>query len=405
MAQTLIVIVSRDRAVLEGLGRSLLRKGLAWRGAEDLDEAWRLLSSASVLAVVGDVDCDGLSLCKELPRRFGADAPPCLLLDTMSKESRIEAAYAAGALDVLCKPLSAAEFHAKLSRALGGKLGDLKLPATIDGLEVLALLDCQADSKVYKVRDPDSGALLELKLVDSRHADMDRVLRFRREVNLLTGLRHPNLVDFERAGNSHGRFYYTVQHVPGKHLSDRLKQSGPCDEETAREVGLAAACALEHLHGIGVLHRNLTTRAIHLGTDGVVRLGGLDWAKRSQDHQLTGSGGWLDRSSPTAPEVLTGDPWTTSTDLYTLGLMLLSALLGRSPLAGLEGYERARAVAEGEVIARVDEAGAKNGGISDELARLIRELLAVRPEERPLTAREVRSRLELDETGDRLRAG
>ena len=86
MAQTLIVIVSRDRAVLEGLGRSLLRKGLAWRGAEDLDEAWRLLSSASVLAVVGDVDCDGLSLCKELPRRFGADAPPCLLLDTMSKE-------------------------------------------------------------------------------------------------------------------------------------------------------------------------------------------------------------------------------------------------------------------------------------------------------------------------------
>lgn len=241
---------------------------------------------------------------------------------------------------------------------------------------------------VYRARDASLGRDVAVKVF--RHtADADDVFsRQEAEVNLLATLAHPGVVTLLDAAvdkNSAGstRIYYVMELVDGVDLRERLEE-GPLPPRQVAQLGADIAEALEYVHHRGVVHRDIKPANILLGdylddgrmraklTDfGIATVGGSD--ALTEDQVVTGTAAFL------SPEQASGAAVDTSTDIYSLGLVLLQSLTGWLPFEGPpEHAALARLLTDPEVP---DE-------LSDEWRLLIAAMTARDPAERP-TATEV----------------
>jgi serine/threonine protein kinase len=194
-------------------------------------------------------------------------------------------------------------------------------------------------------------------LSDTIASDPGFVARFRREAQTAAGLSHPNLVgvyDFSEEGE---RPYLVMQFVPGESLAARLERGEGIDcDKLARELLDAVA----HIHGVGILHRDIKPGNIIIEPDGTAKLIDFGIALPRDATALTSTGLVLGTERYAAPEVMAGDPATERSDLYSCGLVLQSC----------------------------------EGQCSRSLRFLVGEMTSRDPQDRPLSARHALERLE-----------
>ncbi|HSU44149.1 MAG TPA: serine/threonine-protein kinase, partial [Casimicrobiaceae bacterium] len=167
--------------------------------------------------------------------------------------------------------------------------------------------------------------------------------RFRREGDLLARLAHPHITRLFDAGvSAGGQPYLVLEIVEGKPID------GYCDarhlEIDARlRLFLDVLAAVEHAHAHLIVHRDIKPDNVFVTHDGDVKLLDFGIAKLLEDDgvsqaaiQLTREGGRLLTPEYAAPEQLIGQPVTTATDVYALGVLLYSLLAGRHPLGDLD---------------------------------------------------------------------
>jgi len=158
-------------------------------------------------------------------------------------------------------------------------------------------------------------------LSDTIAGDPGFVARFRREAQTAAGLSHPNLVgvyDFSEEGE---RPYLVMQFVPGENLATRLERGVEVDRERlARELLEAVA----HIHGAGILHRDIKPGNIVVEPDGTAKLIDFGIAQPRDATALTKTGLILGTERFAAPEVMRGEAATEQSDLYSCGVVLRS---------------------------------------------------------------------------------
>jgi eukaryotic-like serine/threonine-protein kinase len=158
-------------------------------------------------------------------------------------------------------------------------------------------------------------------LADTIAADPGFVARFRREARTAAGVSHPNLVgvyDFSEEGE---RPYLVMQFVPGENLATLLERGRPVDcDKLAREM----LEALAHIHGAGILHRDVKPGNIIVEPDGTARLIDFGIAQPLDATAMTRTGLILATERFAAPEVMEGRPASERSDLYSLGVVLRS---------------------------------------------------------------------------------
>jgi eukaryotic-like serine/threonine-protein kinase len=158
-------------------------------------------------------------------------------------------------------------------------------------------------------------------LSDTIAGDPGFVARFRREAQTAAGLSHPNLVgvyDFSEEGE---RPYLVMQFVPGENLAARLERGVEVDRERlARELLEAVA----HIHGAGILHRDIKPGNIVVEPDGTAKLIDFGIAQPRDATALTKTGLILGTERFAAPEVMRGEAATEQSDLYSCGVVLRS---------------------------------------------------------------------------------
>ena len=211
---------------------------------------------------------------------------------------------------------------------------------------------------VYLGARSDQGfeKTVAIKLV-RRGMDTDFILeRFRNERRILADLDHPNIARILDGGSTEdGLPYFVMEYIPGRHLledCDARKLSTPERLSLFRKVCGAVAYAHGHL----VVHRDLKPSNILVTPDGQPKLLDFGLARVLQP----------DLSDPTgartatalrfltpdyaSPEQVRGEAIATSSDVYSLGVVLYELLCGRRPyrITGAGYEEIARAVREQE---------------------------------------------------------
>ncbi len=183
---------------------------------------------------------------------------------------------------------------------------------------------------VFTARDVELDRLVAIKIIRPDLATAEAAERFLREARVLAQLRHPNVVPVHRAGEAGGFFYYVMDLVEGETLGQRLNR-GPLTREETLKLGRDILDALEAVHRLGIVHRDVKPANIFLvggrallADFGIARASGPQTvATDSAKVGVAGTPGYM------PPEQAFGWEVTQQTDLYAAAMVLFEALSGQ----------------------------------------------------------------------------
>ncbi|MDA1139027.1 MAG: serine/threonine-protein kinase [Planctomycetota bacterium] len=243
---------------------------------------------------------------------------------------------------------------------------------------------------VYRAHDAQLRRDVALKVLPKEYCqDPVTVERFVREARALGNLHHPNLTAIYDVGEAGGRYFFAMELVKGRPLSDILYERGRLPWEEAVQVAVQILAGLEAAHAAGLIHRDLKPGNIMLNKDGRAILMDFGLAKRDGENSLTEDGIILGTPDYMSPEQAKGHTLDRRADLYSVGVVLFHILSGRVPYSGkssikvLEKHVHEPVPALSEIVHDLPE------GLSSVVARL----MAKKPEDRFQTAGEVGSAL------------
>jgi serine/threonine protein kinase len=241
-------------------------------------------------------------------------------------------------------------------------------------------------SSVYCARDENLGRDVALKLFAPQAPDADELKRQEAEIQLLATLNHPGLVTLFDAGidtriPDEPRPFLTMELVEGQDLRARIRHSTVPLEELA-VIGAGIADALAYVHGLGIIHRdikpgNILLVQIRPGEPLRPKLTDFGIARIVDSTRLTATGTMVGTAAYLSPEQALGQPLAPSTDIYSLGLVLLECIKGTVEYPG-SAVESA--------VARLHRAPEIPEDLPSEWADLIRSMTALEPLERPAAA-------------------
>ena len=183
---------------------------------------------------------------------------------------------------------------------------------------------------------------------------------FVEEARVVSGLRHPNIVEVYDFRHDETGLYIVMEWIDGLDLgayTQRLRDRG---EQVAWPfAALVAARVLRGLHEAHshrdawgnvspIFHRDVTPSNILLGRFGRAKLGDFGLARATDRATLTSPGVIKGKLAYCAPEVLVGARASVGSDLYSLGVVLWETLAGQSVFENL-GPRAAFASAEGQL--------------------------------------------------------
>ncbi|KAJ8613532.1 hypothetical protein CTAYLR_002147 [Chrysophaeum taylorii] len=158
------------------------------------------------------------------------------------------------------------------------------------------------------------------------------IARLRREVDVMLGLRHPNIVELYGAYGNRDGVRLVMELVEGQELFDAILSRGKFDEADARPIFGAVCAAVAYMHGRGVIHRDLKPENVLLAGS-VVKLVDFGLSKLVASHR----GG-------SAARTLVGTPSYLAPEIEELKAFDLDALDDqRQPGGGDESGESANA--------------------------------------------------------------
>ncbi|MFQ3580830.1 MAG: serine/threonine-protein kinase [Chloracidobacterium sp.] len=236
--------------------------------------------------------------------------------------------------------------------------GSALVGVTLDSrYEILTRIHTGAGATVYQGRDLQTNRLVAIKSISQHEFGKyhEAVLRFRREMQILATIHHPNIIEiYDRGETPYGITYFVMQWLNGRTLLDELDHVGQL-ELTRIQAILAPLCdAVAVIHQAGIIHRDLKPGNIFLsktseGREHVTLLDfGIakplfDW--ESDDFEISTESLAVGTPEYMSPEQCSEKDLTPASDIYSLGVVLYRMLAGRPPFIGPAQYIMARHIA------------------------------------------------------------
>jgi serine/threonine-protein kinase len=228
-----------------------------------------------------------------------------------------------------------------------------QLPARFGDYELRQELGRGGMGVVYRAWQASLGREVALKMILrgqlASQSDRDR---FEAEAQAAARLDHPGIVPVYEVGEVNGRPYFSMKHVGGRTLAQRLAE-GPLPSRDAARILAAVARAIHFAHMRGVLHRDLKPSNILLDEQGEPHVTDFGLAKQMTDGAtVTKTGAVLGTPAYMAPEQAAGVRGQVGprSDVYSLGVILYHMLTGRPPFQAASPAEMVMLVLEQDPV-------------------------------------------------------
>jgi len=223
----------------------------------------------------------------------------------------------------------------------------LKIGSSLGSYQITAQIGAGGMGEVYRARDSKLKREVAIKsLPESFARDPERVRRFQEEAEVLAALNHPNIAAIYDLIEVDGSRYIVLELVDGETLADRVAR-GPIVLEEALEIASQIATALDAAHHLGIIHRDLKPANIKVTSRGTVKLLDFGIAKRQTASNseatdatgLTSSGQIIGTAGYMSPEQVRQESVGSSSDQFSLGIILFEMITGRPPFLGNSAAE------------------------------------------------------------------
>jgi serine/threonine-protein kinase len=169
--------------------------------------------------------------------------------------------------------------------------------------------------------------------------DREVVDRFLQEARSASRIGHANIVDIADYGQSEeGLVFLVMEYLEGEELGDILHHDSRIPWPRARKISIQMCNALQAAHDKSIIHRDLKPGNIFLTTFAnqrdfvkVIDFGIAKITDENEGARMTKTGMILGTPDYMSPEQATGRPLTSSTDIYSLGVILYEMLTGSAP--------------------------------------------------------------------------
>lgn len=206
-------------------------------------------------------------------------------------------------------------------------------PVQILGNRFIRELAVGGTSMVYLAESERAGDLVVLKVLrdgpetGDEHAQFSRFLQ---EYELISKIRHPNVVRIFDLGIADDHAYIAMEYFPRGDLRARIAKG--IESSQALQYLAQMASALQVVHEVGVLHRDLKPGNIMERADGSLALIDFGLAKHEDVNiEITGTGEIFGTPYYMSPEQGHGQPLDARSDLYSLGVIFYEMLTRKKP--------------------------------------------------------------------------
>ncbi|MFO0692584.1 MAG: serine/threonine-protein kinase [Polyangiales bacterium] len=237
---------------------------------------------------------------------------------------------------------------------------------------------------VYAATHVLTGKQLALKwLLPAAAADPVSAERFLREAQAAGRIHHSNVVQVFDVGTHQGSPFMVMELLQGEPLTSRLSRL-PTEPSEAVTWLLAVTRGLAAAHKVGVIHRDMKPDNIFLcateeGPAAKILDFGISKLADEGALSLTQSGVTMGTPFYMSPEQIRGNKNVDHrTDVYSMGVILYEALVGRVPFSGATYAEVILEVAMAQVV----PPSQLRGGLPDGLEAVVLKAMARNPDER-----------------------
>ena len=214
-----------------------------------------------------------------------------------------------------------------------------KHPEHIGGYKVEAEIARGGMGVVYRCRQETPRRLVAVKVLRQERLTATSLARFEREIDVLAMLNHPGIAKVFDAGISDlgcgPQPFLVMEFIDGTPLLAYATEAS-LDASERVELMVAVSEALDHVHKLGIIHRDINPSNILVEKSGRPRILDFGIARiqitGGSSPSLTTHRGLVGTLPYMSPEQVDGEQTDARSDIYSLGVVLFQLLSGRLPL-------------------------------------------------------------------------
>lgn len=182
---------------------------------------------------------------------------------------------------------------------------------------------------VYLAREKSTKFIVALKVLfksQLQKAGVEHQLR--REIEIQSHLRHPNILRLYGYFHDKSRVYLILEYAPKGELYKELQKQGRFDEKRAATHMLQMFKAMSYCHEKKVIHRDIKPENLLMGLTGELKIADFGWSVHAPSSRRTTLCGTLDYLPP---EMIEGQLHDERVDHWSLGILMYEFLVGKPP--------------------------------------------------------------------------